>query len=118
MTIGCSTSAARHAPARRLSAGAGLVRRPRRRPAAAAARRRAVGGRARATRLTPTLERVIEDDDVRIEETRVRGQAQRITVQSKVGGAQALRDHRRPGGRDPSQDRGAAGQRAWSLFDF
>lgn len=67
--------------------------------------------------LTPTLT-VIEDDGVRIEETRLRGQAQRITVQSKVAGARAYEIIVAPGGRDPSQDRGATGQRAWSLFNF
>lgn len=67
--------------------------------------------------LTPTLT-VIEDDGVRIEETRLRGQARRISVQSKLGGARAYEILVGPPGRDPSQDRGAAGQRAWSLFDF
>jgi hypothetical protein len=66
---------------------------------------------------TPTLT-VIEDDGVRIEETRLRGQAQRITVQSKVGGARPYEIIVGPLGRDPSKDRGAAGQSAWSLFDF
>ncbi len=66
---------------------------------------------------TPTLT-VIEDDGVRIEETRLRGQAQRIVVQSKVGGVRAYEIIVAPGGRDPSQDRGATGQRAWSLFNF
>ena len=77
-------------------------------PAASAAQRDA---------LTPTLT-VIEDDGVRIEETRLRGQAQRITVQSKVAGARAYEIIVAPGGRDASQDRGASGQRAWSLFNF
>ena len=66
---------------------------------------------------TPTLT-VIEDDGVRIEEKRLRGQAQRITVQSKVGGARPYEIIVGPGGRDPSKDRGAAGQSAWSLFNF
>jgi hypothetical protein len=77
-------------------------------PAASAAARDAT---------TPTLT-VIEDDGVRIEETRLRGQAQRITVQSKVGGARPYEIIVGPLGRDPSKDRGAAGQSAWSLFDF
>jgi len=67
---------------------------------------------------TPTLT-VIEDDGVRIEETRLRGQAQRITVQSKVGGARPYEIIVGPGGRDPSKDhRDAVGQSAWSLFKF
>ena len=67
--------------------------------------------------LTPTLT-VIEDDGVRIEETRVGGEARRITVQSKVGNAKPYEIIVGPGGRDPSKDRGAVGQSAWSLFDF
>lgn len=67
--------------------------------------------------LTPTLT-VIEDDGVRIEETRLRGQPLRITVQSKLGQVRAYEIIVGSGGRDPSQDRGAAGQRAWSLFSF
>ena len=61
---------------------------------------------------------VIEDDAVRIEETRLRGQPQRITVQSKLPGAKAYEILVAPAGKDPSQNRGAANQRAWSLFDF
>ena len=61
---------------------------------------------------------VIEDEGVRIEETRLRGQAQRIVVKSKVEGAQPYEIIVGAGGRDPSKDRGAAGQSAWSLFDF
>jgi hypothetical protein len=72
----------------------------------------------------PRVERrVIEDDAVRIEELRVRGQTQRIVVQPKKG---ALT---RPyevlplqGGRDPSQTRngqpGAAGKRVWQVLSF
>jgi hypothetical protein len=66
-----------------------------------------------------SLQRVVlEDDSVRIEETRLRGTAQRITVQSKLGGVKAYEILVAPAGRDPSQERGAAGQRAWSLFTF
>ena len=62
--------------------------------------------------------RVIEDDNVRIEESRVRGQPTRITVQNKVGPTRGYEIIVPPGGKDSSQDRGAAGQRAWSLFAF
>lgn len=55
---------------------------------------------------------------MRIEEKRLRGQAQRISVQSKVEGAKPYEIIVGPGGRDPSKDRGAVGQSAWSLFDF
>jgi hypothetical protein len=61
---------------------------------------------------------VIEDKGVRIEETRLRGQAQRIVVQSKVGGAKPYEIVVGAGGRDPSQDRGATGQSTWSLFSY
>jgi len=80
-------------------------------PPAAAASAAAID--AGATMLT-----VIEDDGVRIEETRSRGQVQRITVQSKLGDAKPYEIIVGPGGRDPSKDRGAVGQSAWSLFDF
>jgi hypothetical protein len=61
---------------------------------------------------------VIEDDGVRIEETRQRGAARRIVVQSKVGGVREYEIQVAPAGRDPSQERGAAGKRTWSLFSF
>jgi hypothetical protein len=61
--------------------------------------------------------RVIEDDRVRIEETLVRGQVQRVTVRSKLTG-QDYEIIVGPGGRDPSQKSDAAGQRAWSVFRF
>ncbi|MBL8340345.1 MAG: hypothetical protein JNL30_02665 [Rubrivivax sp.] len=65
--------------------------------------------------------RVIEDDRVRIEETRVRGQVQRITVAPKGPVGSTLRPYEiqvGAGGRDPSQDRSAAGQRVWSVLKF
>jgi len=62
--------------------------------------------------------RIIEDEGVRIEETRLRGAPQRITVQSKVGNAREYEILVGRGGRDTSQDRGAAGQRAWSVFGY
>jgi hypothetical protein len=61
---------------------------------------------------------VIEDDGVRIEETRVGGTVKRVTVQSKVGNVRAYEIQVAPAGRDPSQERGNAGRRAWSLFSF
>ncbi len=62
--------------------------------------------------------RVIEDDNVRIEESRLRGQPQRITVHHKIGPTQAYEIIVPAPGKDASQDRGASGQRAWSLFSF
>ncbi len=62
--------------------------------------------------------RVIEDDQVRIEEVRdARGQLQRVTVKSKVGG-KSYEIIVPPGGKDSSQPRGTSGQAAWRLFDF
>ncbi|MCM5677952.1 DUF2782 domain-containing protein [Schlegelella sp. S2-27] len=62
---------------------------------------------------------VIEDDRARIEELRVRGQNQRITVQPKKGG-KAYEVLPADGSRDLSSEstRGAAGQRVWHLFSF
>ena len=74
---------------------------------------------ARAASAVPANTRVIEDEDVRIEESRgQRGQLQRITVRNKTGGTKAYEIIVGPGGQDPSQARGTTGQRAWSLFDF
>jgi hypothetical protein len=61
---------------------------------------------------------VAEDDNVRIEETRVRGQLKSVTVQNKSVPLKGYEIIVPAGGKDPSQDRGAAGQRAWSLFAF
>lgn len=61
---------------------------------------------------------VIEDDKVRIEESRLRGQVQRITVQSKLPGAKPYEITVAPGGKDPSQDKGTVGKPAWSIFAF
>ena len=61
---------------------------------------------------------VIEDDNARIEEVRSRGTVQRVTVQSKVPGVRPYEIQLAPPGRDPSQERGNAGQRAWSIFNF
>jgi hypothetical protein len=61
---------------------------------------------------------VIEDDAVRIEETRLRGQTQRVTVRNKLPGVKDYEIIVPAGGKDPSQERGAAGKRAWSFFNF
>ncbi len=62
--------------------------------------------------------KVIEDEGTRIEETRQRGAARRIVVHSKLPGVRDYEIQVAPGGRDPAQERGGAGQRAWSLFSF
>lgn len=67
----------------------------------------------------PTVERkVSEDDGVRIEELRVRGETQQITVQSKAGGVRSYQIVPAAAGRDLSQDRRNTGQRVWSVLSF
>jgi len=65
--------------------------------------------------------RVIEDDRVRIEETRLRGQLQRVVVAPKGSPGSTMRPYEinvGAGGRDPSQDKSSAGQRVWSVLRF
>lgn len=63
---------------------------------------------------------VIEDDSVRIEELKVRGQTQRISVQPK--GMKGYEIIPADQGRDMSDSagsqRGAAGKRVWRVFTF
>jgi len=67
----------------------------------------------------PTVQRsVIEDDSVRIEELRVRGLLQSITVRSRNSTARPYQIVTGQDGRDLSQDRRAAGQRVWSVLAF
>lgn len=67
----------------------------------------------------PAVQRsVVEDEGVRIEELRVRGQLQRIVVQSKLGNARPYEILPATQGRDLSQDRRASGQRVWSVLSF
>ncbi|MDE2147497.1 MAG: hypothetical protein KGJ24_12475 [Burkholderiales bacterium] len=60
---------------------------------------------------------VSEDDHVRIVQTRVHGQVQRVVVQSKLRGVKPYEILLDPG-RDPALGRGVDGQRAWSVLDF
>jgi hypothetical protein len=97
------------------SAGAGAAAPDAAGQAAAAAptRRRVASASA-----VPAHVTVVEDDGVRIEEARVRGQLTRVTVQSKLQGARPYDILVPPGGRDPSQERGVAGSSAWRLMSF
>lgn len=65
---------------------------------------------------------VIEDEGSRIEELRVRGTTQRITVKPKVGTTQGYEIIVGDGSRDLSDGvnttRGAAGKRVWHLLSF
>jgi hypothetical protein len=63
------------------------------------------------------LHQVTEDDQVRIEELRVRGQTRRLTVQPKVKGLGAYEILPPEPGRDPAQDP-KAGQRVWFSLNF
>ena len=61
---------------------------------------------------------VAEDDKVRIEEMRVRGQTQRITVNPKGEGARPYEIHTAPAGSDPSKGREGVGQSLWPVLTF
>ncbi len=61
---------------------------------------------------------VLEDDNTRIEEHRVRGVVTRVTVQSKVGAVPAYEIQVIPPGRESMNDRGSQGKRTWSLLRF
>jgi Protein of unknown function (DUF2782) len=69
----------------------------------------------------PKIERiVVQDDNTRIEELRVRGQTQKVTVKPK--NAPEYEVITAPGGRDPSVGRAGnkdgSGQRVWNVFKF
>ena len=70
----------------------------------------------------PNVKRtVIDDGRARIEELRVRGQLQKVTVAPK-GGAPGyeilLGDGTHTMGDDPGTSRGSAGKRVWNIFRF
>jgi hypothetical protein len=67
----------------------------------------------------PAVEhKVSEDDGVRIDELRVRGETREIIVQSKAGNVRSYQIVPAAAGRDLSQDRRATGQRVWSVLSF
>lgn len=72
------------------------------------------------TRPEPKVQRtVIEDDHVKIEELRVRGQLQRITISPKASGVRPYEIAPPDSGRDPSQQsKGISGHSLWQLFSF
>ena len=61
---------------------------------------------------------VSEDDHVRIQELRVRGQTRRLTVQQKDSAAPDYDILPPATGQDLSKARGATGQRVWSVLSF
>jgi hypothetical protein len=81
----------------------------------------ALSARAQApnVRSEPEIKRsVVEDDKVRIEELRVRGQVKSITVSPKASGVRPYEIVPADAGRDASQNKGLSGQRLWQLFSF
>jgi hypothetical protein len=67
----------------------------------------------------PAVRRTVaEDDAVRIEELRVRGEVKSIVVHNKFGGGSTYEIVPASGARDPSQPGGNDGQRVWNLFSF
>jgi hypothetical protein len=70
-------------------------------------------------RSEPEIKRtVVEDDKVRIDELRVRGQVQRITISPKASGVRPYEIVPADAGRDASQSKGLTGQSLWQLFSF
>ena len=71
------------------------------------------------SRSEPAVQRtVVEDDHVRIEELRVRGQLQRITVSPKASGVQSYQIVPLEGRDMSQQSKGISGQRVWQVFSF
>jgi hypothetical protein len=61
---------------------------------------------------------VIEDEGSRIEELRVRGQTQRITVTTKQGGKSSYQIITSDGSRELTVGPGATGKSVWSVLSF
>jgi hypothetical protein len=61
---------------------------------------------------------VSEDESVRIEELRVRGQTRSIVVRPKLPGAPAYRIGTSTDGRDLSEDRRSEGRSLWQVLAF
>lgn len=61
---------------------------------------------------------VTEDTGARVDELRVRGQTQRIVVQSKIASAPAYEVGTSTDGRDTSQDKRSEGRTLWHLLSF
>lgn len=67
----------------------------------------------------PAVQRTVsEDESVRIEELRVRGQTRRIVVRSKLPGAPAYEIGTSTDGRDVAQDRRSEGRSLWQVLSF
>ena len=67
----------------------------------------------------PVVLRIVtEDESVRVEELRVRGQTRRIVVRPKLPGVPAYEIGTAADGRDVTQDRRSEGRSLWQLFSF
>ncbi len=67
----------------------------------------------------PVVQRIVnEDESVRIEELRVRGQTRRIVVRSKLPGVPAYEVGTAPDGRDVTPDRRSEGRSLWQVLSF
>ena len=72
----------------------------------------------------PAVQRTVsEDDQVRVEELKVRGQTKRIVVRSKMGNGGTYEVLPVDNGRDPSLGpmtgrNGLGGQRVWNVLSF
>jgi hypothetical protein len=67
----------------------------------------------------PKVQRiVVEDDRVRIDELRVRGQTRRIVVQPKLPGAPAYQLGVNTDARDPQMDPRSEGRALWQVFSW
>ncbi len=67
----------------------------------------------------PVVVRTVnEDESVRIEELRVRGQTRRVVVHSKLPGAPSYQIGTSTDGRDLSQDRRSEGRSLWQVLAF
>ena len=77
------------------------------------------GGAQRTGSAEPAVQRLVsEDDHVRIEELRVRGQNRSVTVKNKDPAAPDYGILQPKPGQDPSSSRDAAGQRVWPVLSF
>ena len=77
------------------------------------------GANGAALRTDAAVQRLVsEDDHVRIEELRVRGQTQRLSVQNKDSALPGYDILPPTGGHDPSKGRDATGQRVWPVLSF
>lgn len=67
----------------------------------------------------PKVQRIVsEDQSVRVEELRVRGQTRRIVVRPKLAGAPAYEISTSSDGRDVTQDRRSEGRSLWQVLAF